>query len=79
MKSKERIDSWHLELENCFFCDKMVMITDVACSRKDYENLHKLIDTIPDRLGGKIGNKIVCKSCRADIWTMAQDDYIKYL
>ncbi len=60
------------EFGNCFFCDKLVIISDEYCSREDYENLHKQFDIIPERLGGKIGNKIICKSCKNDIWDMVQ-------
>lgn len=61
-----------LEFGDCFFCDKLVIISDNAYLREDYENLQKLLGSIPERLGGKIGNKIICKSCKDDIWTMVQ-------
>ena len=47
--------------------------TKCLCSKEDYENIRKILGNIPERIGGKIGNKIVCKSCRGDIWSMAQE------
>ena len=63
------------DLGRCFFCDKLIMMdsTKCLCSKEDYENIRKILGNIPERIGGKIGNKIVCKSCRGDIWSMAQE------
>ena len=69
----EIIDLQKLEFGSCFFCDRLVIISDKACLKEDYENLQKLLGNIPEKLGGKIGNKIICKSCKGDIWAMAQD------
>lgn len=74
MKSEESIDLKKLELGTCFFCDKLVMFRDKRLSLEDIENLRKLFGCVPERLGGMIGNKIVCKSCKGDIWAMVQSD-----
>ncbi len=62
-----------LDLGRCFFCDKLVMVDSINCLKEDYENIRKILGNIPDRIGGKIGNKIICKSCRDDILSMIQE------
>lgn len=74
MKAEEPIDLKRLELGTCFFCDRLVMSRDKRLSRKEIENLQALFGCVPERLGSMIGNKIICKSCKADIWAIAQDD-----
>ena len=63
------------DLGRCFFCDKLIMMdsTKCLCSKEDYENIRKILGNVPERIGGKIGNKIICKSCRDDIWSMVQE------
>lgn len=50
------------------------MIDSINCSKEDYENLRQILGEIPERIGGKIGNKSICKSCKGDIWSLAQSD-----
>ena len=61
------------DLGRCFFCDKLIMVDSINCSKEDYENIRKILGNIPERIGGNIGNKIICKSCRGDIWSMVQE------
>lgn len=68
-----KVELEKFEFGSCFFCDKFVILSDKNCSTKDYDNLRKLLGNMPERFGGKIGNKTICKSCKEDIWTMVQD------
>lgn len=74
MKTEEHIELEKLEFGACFFCDRLVIIRDKRLlSLEDIENFRKLFGCVPERLGTMIGNKIICKSCKADICTMVQN------
>ncbi len=54
-------------IQTCFFCNKLTFSNDKLYSREYYQKLQKLIGTIPNTFGGKIGNKIVCDLCKNEI------------
>ena len=57
-----------IDLQKCFFCDKIVFSDGTLYSKENFKDLQKVIGTIPESFGGKIGNKIVCKLCANDIY-----------
>lgn len=62
------------EFGSCFFCDKVIIISEDHCLIEDYGILRKLFGNVPERLGGKVGSKVMCKSCKGDIWALVQDE-----
>ena len=62
------------EFGSCFFCDKVIIVSENHCLTEDYGNLRELFGDMPERLGGKIGNKVICKSCKGDIWALVQEE-----
>lgn len=69
----EIIDFKKFEFGTCFFCDKLVTVSEKIYSKEDYKNLRELLGEIPEKPGGKIGNKIICKSCKGDILAMLSE------
>ena len=59
-----------VNIQNCFFCDKLTFSNEIYLTKKDFEDIQKSIGTIPESFGCKIGNKIICKSCVNDIYNM---------
>lgn len=62
----------HVEgyFKKCYFCDKEVVDrNNFEESREYFKRYHQLQLYI----AGKIGDKIVCKNCKGDIWELAQD------
>ncbi len=60
----------HVNIQNCFFCDKLTFSNAIYHTKKEFENIQKSIGIIPETFGGKVGNKIVCKSCAEDIYNL---------
>ncbi len=64
----------HVNIQNCFFCDKLTFSNEIYHTKEEFKNIQKLIGMIPETFGGKVGNKIICNLCIGDIYSITTKD-----
>lgn len=57
------------DLEKCHFCDKYVTPINFLWQKtiEQMKQFQELLGEIPNEIAGKIGNKLICKSCIGDL------------
>jgi hypothetical protein len=76
MRSKKYNLEQKIEFASCFFCDKTILARELT-TEEIIEYTKSLTDIIGDYTKlkpNKIGKKLICDSCRGDIWGLVQEE-----
>lgn len=57
------------DFEQCFFCDRKTIPLDFEYSwnLEMIGKIREFLGSMPERKAGKIGNKVICKTCVIDL------------